>query len=317
MDPSTTYSVSPRYAVGEVEDTLHLLGGRELVSLQLPSGDAVSAVSRLLSRPFTGADVDRAFAGHAAVVADLVDELVLRDVVVGAPSRADPDADAVPEPVGRLDDPAQAELAHALDEARRNGGDRSGLGRPRDPRTPARVALVGDAIPSLLASLAEALPSAELGDEDDADLVIAAGSRRVLRDVGARMHAAGRAWLPVHPFDGRFQLVGPVVVPGEGPCLECVALRWASTTPFAADHAEAADAVATIPRDPSLDAIAAGFAARYASRWVFARDWLVASTVLVLEPKVLSAEAHPVFRVARCGTCGPRPYAGVVSPWRA
>jgi hypothetical protein len=39
--------------------------------------------------------------------------------------------------------------------------------------------------------------------------------------------------------------------------------------------------------------------------------------VLVLEPKVLSAEAHPVFRVARCGTCGPRPYAGVVSPWRA
>ncbi|RIJ61946.1 hypothetical protein DZG02_04400, partial [Clavibacter lycopersici] len=71
MDSSTTYSVSPRYAVGEVEDTLHLLGGRELVSLQLPSGDAVSAVSRLLSRPFTRADVDRAFAAHAPAVARL------------------------------------------------------------------------------------------------------------------------------------------------------------------------------------------------------------------------------------------------------
>jgi bacteriocin biosynthesis cyclodehydratase domain-containing protein len=311
MDPSTTYSVSPRYAVGEVEDTLHLLGGRELVSLQLPSGDAVSAVSRLLSRPFTRADVDRAFGVHAPVVADLVDELVVRDVVVGAPARPDADAGS-PDPVGRLDDPDQAELAHVLDEARRNGGDRTGLGHPRDPRT-----LVGDAIPALLASLAEALPSAELTDEPDADLVIAAGSRRVLREVGARMHAAGRAWLPIHPFDGRFQLVGPVVVPDEGPCLECVALRWASTTPFAADHAAAADAVAPVPRDPGLDAIAAGFAARYAARWVFARDWLVASTVLVVEPKVLSAEAHPVFRVARCGTCGPRPYAGVVSPWRA
>ncbi|MFT2712465.1 TOMM precursor leader peptide-binding protein [Clavibacter sp. Sh2126] len=315
MDPSTTYSVSPRYAVGEVEDTLHLLGGRELVSLQLPSGDAVSAVSRLLSRPFTRADVDEAFGVHAPVVADLVDELVVRDVVVGAPTR--PAADAAPDPVGRLDDPHQAELAHVLDEARRNGGDRTGLGRPRDPRTPARVALVGDAIPTLLASLAEALPSAELTDEADADLVIAAGGRRVLREVGARMHAAGRDWLPIHPFDGRFQLVGPVVVPDEGPCLECVALRWASTTPFAADHAAAADAVAPIARDPGLDAIAAGFAARYAARWVFARDWLVASTVLVVEPKVLSAEAHPVFRVARCSTCGPRPYAGVVSPWRA
>jgi bacteriocin biosynthesis cyclodehydratase domain-containing protein len=316
MDSSTTYSVSPRYAAGEVEDTLHLLGGRELVSLQLPSGDAVSAVSQLLSRPFTSADVDRAFAVHAPVVADLVDELVLRDVVVGAPTRSEPEAPGA-EPVGRLDDPAQAELAHVLDEARRNGGDRTGLGPPRDPRAPARVALVGDTIPSLLASLAEALPSAELADESEADLVIAAGSRSVLREVGARMHAAGRPWLPVHPFDGRFQLVGPVVVPDQGPCLECVALRWASTTPFAADHEEAADAVAAIPRDPSLDAIAAGFAARYAARWIFARDWLVASTVLVLEPKVLSAEAHPVHRVARCGTCGPRPYAGVVSPWRA
>jgi bacteriocin biosynthesis cyclodehydratase domain-containing protein len=317
MDPSTTYSVSPRYAAGEVEDTLHLLGGRELVSLQLPSGDAASAVSRLLSRPFTRADVDRAFGPHAAVVADLVDELVVRDVVVGAPTRSSGDDAPASDPVGRLDDPDQAELAHVLDEARRNGGDRTGLGRPRDPRTPARVALVGDAIPALLASLAEALPSAELTDEADADLVIAAGSRRVLREVGVRMHAAGRAWLPIHPFDGRFQLVGPVVVPDEGPCLECVALRWASTTPFAADHAAAADAVAPIARDPGLDAIAAGFAARYAARWVFARDWLVASTVLVVEPKVLSAEAHPVFRVARCGTCGPRPYAGVVSPWRA
>ncbi|RIJ04200.1 hypothetical protein DZF97_13815, partial [Clavibacter nebraskensis] len=186
-----------------------------------------------------------------------------------------------------------------------------------DPATPARVALVGDMIPSLLTGLAEALPSAELGDEADADLVIAAGSRPALRDVGARMHAAGRAWLPVHPFDGRFQLVGPVVVPGEGPCLECVALRWASTTPFAADHAAAADAVAVVPRDPSLDAITAGFAARYAARWIHAHDWLVASTVLVVEPKVMEAEAHAVFRVARCGTCGPRPYAGIVSPWRA
>ncbi|CCE76670.1 TOMM precursor leader peptide-binding protein [Clavibacter nebraskensis] len=304
MDSSTTYSVSPRYAVGEVEDTLHLLGGRELVSLQLPSGDAVSAVSRLLSRPFRRADVDQAFPAHADAVSRLVDELVLRDVVVGA--RADAPAGSVPD-----------ELAHVLDEARRNGGDRTGLGPALDPATPARVALVGDMIPSLLTGLAEALPSAELGDEADADLVIAAGSRPALRDVGARMHAAGRAWLPVHPFDGRFQLVGPVVVPGEGPCLECVALRWASTTPFAADHAAAADAVAVVPRDPSLDAITAGFAARYAARWIHAHDWLVASTVLVVEPKVMEAEAHAVFRVARCGTCGPRPYAGIVSPWRA
>lgn len=303
MDSSTTYSVSPRYAVGEVEDTLHLLGGRELVSLQLPSGDAVSAVSHLLSRPFTRADLDRAFAAHAPAVAHLVDELVLRDVVVGSPSGS---AGSVPD-----------ELAHVLDEARRNGGDRTGLGPVRDPASPARVALVGDMIPSLLTGLAEALPSAEVGDEHDADLVIAAGSRPVLREVGARMHAAGRPWLPVHPFDGRFQLVGPVVVPGEGPCLECVALRWASTTPFAADHAAAADAVAVVPRDPSLDAITAGFAARYAARWIHAHDWLVASTVLVIEPKVMEAEAHAVFRVARCGTCGPRPYAGVVSPWRA
>lgn len=66
-----------------------------------------------------------------------------------------------------------------------------------------------------------------------------------------------------------------------------------------------------------LHAITAGFAARFAARWIHAHDWLVASTVLVIEPKVMEAEAHAVFRVARCGTCGPRPYAGVASPWRA
>ncbi len=303
MDSSTTYSVSPRYAVGEAEDTLHLLGGRELVSLKLPSGDAVSAVSRLLSRPFTRADLDRAFAAHAPAVADLVDELVLRDVVVGSPTGS---AGSVPD-----------ELAHVLDEARRNGGDRTGLGPVRDAASPARIALVGDMIPSLLTGLAEALPSAELGDEHDADLVIAVGSRPVLREVGARMHAAGRPWLPVHPFDGRFQLVGPVVVPRRG------AVRGVRRAALGVDHAgrrgsrRGGRRGRLVPRDPSLDAITAGFAARFAARWIHAHDWLVASTVLVIEPKVMEAEAHAVFRVARCGTCGPRPYAGVASPWRA
>jgi hypothetical protein len=39
--------------------------------------------------------------------------------------------------------------------------------------------------------------------------------------------------------------------------------------------------------------------------------------VLVLEPKVFSTTAHPVYRVARCSVCGPHPYPGIRYPWRS
>jgi bacteriocin biosynthesis cyclodehydratase domain-containing protein len=295
---SATYAVSPRYTAGEVEDCLHLLGGRELVSVQLPSSEAVSALARFLSSPFVGTDVDAAFAESAPSVRRLLEELVDRQVLVEAP-------DAPPS------------LRPVLDEARRNGGDPSALGRPRDPSQQAPIAVVGSLVSPAIEQAFWRDGAIRLDDATMADLTVAVGTLDELRELNTRFRAERRTWLPIAPYDGRFQLIGPVIVPDVSPCFECVQLRWGSNTAFAPLYDRVAAAVQPHARDGGIEAVAGGFALRYALRWLFAHDWMTASTVLVLEPKVFSTTAHPVYRVARCSTCGPRPYAGIRYPWRS
>jgi len=295
---SATYAVSPRYTAGEVEDCLHLLGGRELVTVHLPSSEAVSALGRFLSSPFVGTDVDAAFADSAPSVRRLLEELLDHQVLVEAP-------DALPS------------LRPVLDEAQRNGGDPSALGEPRDPSRPAPIAVVGSLVSPALEQGFWRDGAVRLDDPLGAELTVAAGTLDELREMNARFWADGRTWLPIAPFDGRFQLLGPVIVPGVSPCFECVQRRWGSNTAFAPLYDRVAASAPPHARDDSIEAVTGGFALRYALRWLFAHDWMTASTVLVLEPKVFSTTAHPVYRVARCSTCGPRPYAGMRYPWRS
>ncbi len=299
MRASATYAVSPRYTAGEVEDCLHLLGGRELVSVRLPSAEAVSALARFLSAPFVGTDVEAAFAESAPSVRRLLEELVDRQVLVETPSDAPPS------------------LRPVLDEARRNGGDPDALGAPEDPSRPAPIAVVGSLVSSALEQAFWRDGAVRLDDPLAAELTVAAGTVDELREMNARFREEGRTWLPIAPFDGRFQLIGPVIVPEVSPCFECVQLRWGSNTAFAPLYDQVVAAVPPHARDGGIEAVTGGFALRYALRWLFARDWMTASTVLVLEPKVFSTTAHPVYRVARCSTCGPRPYAGIRYPWRS
>ena len=295
---SATYSVSPRYTVGEVEDCLHLLGGRELVSVGLPSAQAVAALARFLSSPFVGTDIDAAFAASAPSVRRLLEELVDRQVLVEA-----------------VDAPAS--LGPVLDEARRNGGDPVALGEPRDPAHPAPIAVVGSLVSPAIEQAFWRDGAVRLDDPQAAELTVAVGTLDELQELNGRFRAEGRTWLPIAPFDGRFQLVGPVIVPGVSPCFECVQRRWGSNTAFAPVYDRVASSVAPHERDGGIEAVTGGFALRYALRWLFAHDWMTASTVLVIEPKVFSTTAHPVYRVARCSTCGPRPYAGIRYPWRS
>ncbi|MFD3443127.1 TOMM precursor leader peptide-binding protein [Microbacteriaceae bacterium 4G12] len=295
---SATYAVSPRYTAGEVEDCLHLLGGREFVSIQLASSDAVSALGRFLSAPFVGTDVDAAFAGSAPSVRRLLEELIDHQVLVEAP-------DAPPS------------LRPVLDEARRNGGDPYALGAPEDPSRPAPIAVVGSLVSPALEQAFWRDGSIRLDDPLAAELTVAVGMIDELREMNSRFREEGRTWLPIAPFDGRFQLIGPVIVPGVSPCFECVQLRWGSNTAFAPLYDRVVAAAPPHERDGGIEAVTGGFALRYALRWLFAHDWMTASTVLVLEPKVFSTTAHPVYRVARCSTCGPRPYAGIRYPWRS
>jgi bacteriocin biosynthesis cyclodehydratase domain-containing protein len=297
MLDSPAFVVSPRFSAGEVEDTLYLLGGRELLTVRLGASRA-TRLRRMLTGPFTATDLHREFPDDAPAILRLVDRLIERKVVVSA--------------TGAHDD-----LLVPLDEAERNGGDRLAIGDPIAPGEVGRIGIVGDTAVPLLDRILHQYPVLRRSDPDVAHLVLAFGTVPFLTELNGRTAARGQRWIPIPPFDGRFQRIGPVVVPGVTACFECITLRWASTTAFADRFPELSAAAEPRQRDAALDATVFGFALRFAVRWVFGHDWLVASNMLVYEPKVFEAGAHPVFRVARCTTCGPRPAAGMAYPWRA
>ncbi|WP_150307117.1 TOMM precursor leader peptide-binding protein [Planctomonas psychrotolerans] len=295
MLDSPAYAVSPRFTAGEVEDSLYLLGGRELLTIGLGSAHR-TRLRGLLAGAFTAGDLRREFPADASAVVQLIDRLIERKVVVPTSG-------------------ASADLSVPLDEAERNGGDRSAIGDPLAPSAVGRIGIVGDTDVPLLDAVLAAFPTVTRVDPESADLVLAFASPAFLTEFNRRAIGARQRWLPVPSFDGRFQRIGPVIVPGVSACFECANSRWASTTAFPDRYAAVSGAARPGRRDASLDATVLGFALRYAVRWLYGHDWLVASNLLVYEPKVFEAGAHPVFRVARCTACGPT--AGEVYPWRA
>ena len=126
----------------------------------------------------------------------------------------------------------------------------------------------------------------------------------------------GLNWLPVRPYDGSVATVGPLVVPGESPCYECLLLRLAANVEYGDDLAEI-DAVPVSARsDAALEALVAALAAHLALRWVAGRDTTLPGVLHVVEgrPALRWAE-HPVLRVPRCHACSPADRLASPLPW--
>jgi bacteriocin biosynthesis cyclodehydratase domain-containing protein len=119
-------------------------------------------------------------------------------------------------------------------------------------------------------------------------------------------------WLPVRPFDGRFAAVGPLVVPRESACYECVLLRRGANLAYGADLADVEAAPVAATADPAVESIAAAVAAHLVLRWVVGRDTSVPGVMHAVEtrPRLALAD-HAVLRVPRCPACST---AGAVAP---
>jgi bacteriocin biosynthesis cyclodehydratase domain-containing protein len=114
----------------------------------------------------------------------------------------------------------------------------------------------------------------------------------------------GLTWLPLRPFDGRMTGIGPIVVPGESCCYECVLLRRAANVEYGGDLSEIEAAPVAATADPPLDAAAAGLCAHLALRWLVAGDTTLAGVMFALEPRPTPAlSEHFVLRVPRCPAC--------------
>jgi len=111
-------------------------------------------------------------------------------------------------------------------------------------------------------------------------------------------------WLLVRPFDGRLAAVGPLVVPGQTACYECLLLRRGANCGYGEELAALESAPLAARADAAFAAMAAALAAHVALRWLGGRDPALPGLLLALEARpALRLGEHAVLRVPRCPAC--------------
>jgi bacteriocin biosynthesis cyclodehydratase domain-containing protein len=147
---------------------------------------------------------------------------------------------------------------------------------------------------------------------DLAVVVAAAGELEAIQSWNQRAHDRGTRWLAVRAYDGRFAAVGPLVVPGESCCYECVLLRRASNLAYGEDLHEVEEAPLGARADAPFEALVAALAAHLAVRWIAGGDTALPGVLFAVEARpALSVTEHVVLRVPRCPVCST---AGAVAP---
>jgi bacteriocin biosynthesis cyclodehydratase domain-containing protein len=126
----------------------------------------------------------------------------------------------------------------------------------------------------------------------------------------------GTPWLPVRGYDGRFATVGPLIVPGESCCFECVLLRRAANVEYGEHLLEVEDAPLAATADAALDAVVVALAAHLVLRSVAGRDTTLPGILYAVESRpALALGEHPVLRVPRCPACSGVERAAPRLPW--
>ena len=125
----------------------------------------------------------------------------------------------------------------------------------------------------------------------------------------------GGDWLPFGELDGGAVTIGPLIVPNETACFECLVLRRESTSGCAQELALFRGTPPPAPR-PSLLAAATALAAELVVRWLGTRDpSLPGALFTVRSLEGISVDAHRVLRVPRCCACSRVTGVAQPSPW--
>src|SRR4029077_16147145 len=93
----------------------------------------------------------------------------------------------------------------------------------------------------------------------------------------------GIRWLPLRPFDGVISLVGPLVVPGETACYECVLLRLAGHVDYGPDLRRIEGVPPAARAAGPLESLAAAVAAQIGLCWLGGGGLWLAGRVPVLD----------------------------------
>jgi bacteriocin biosynthesis cyclodehydratase domain-containing protein len=120
----------------------------------------------------------------------------------------------------------------------------------------------------------------------------------------------------VLPHDGRLASVGPLVVPDETCCYECLLRRRAANVEWGEDLADVQEAPLAARAGASLELLLSTVAAHIALRWLVGHDTSVAGVLYALDVMpALTLTEHPVLRVPRCPVCSPVERRAAPLPW--
>ena len=162
-------------------------------------------------------------------------------------------------------------------------------------------------------------PDPTCGDEpaaDDALWVHAATSDDELAATNALALERRRPWLQLPAFDGEVLLVGPLHVPGQTCCAQCVRIRRAANAPY--DGPTRAGRLLAAPRlhrVPVVVRLQAALAATIAATETLRPERSAVGTVHALELATLRSTRHRVLRVPRCPACSSAAERAIPYPW--
>jgi bacteriocin biosynthesis cyclodehydratase domain-containing protein len=161
--------------------------------------------------------------------------------------------------------------------------------------------------------------AAEIQHVDPACAVIAvvASDERPLerlRTANAACLTTGVPWLPISAYDGAVLHVGPLMIPGQTGCAECLQRRLAANVAYADVFGEITDA----PAAPTLDVLrdwSYSVATLTLLRWIANRDARVPGRLFTLVPDEVAVRQATVFRVPRCSACAAPDFVTAAAPW--
>ncbi len=138
----------------------------------------------------------------------------------------------------------------------------------------------------------------------------------LLGDWNRRALESRTCWIGARPFDGISWPIGPLVVPGESSCYQCLQLRLASQLDYGREVPLLDRRPAVAAGGPALELLVVGVLAQIALGWAIGRDRSLPGVLHVVEARPsLTLDRHRVLRVPRCEACSQLERRAPRLPW--